>query len=432
MSLIPGIKQISQVGNDMYIQGAFPVGAATTEVDYLADPADTRLLAGRDPVIDEVSVGMIGSETGIETASGAAPLQITDAMHGMLRFLETNIKPVQDLNGYANPWPAGGGANKWDEEWEAGRYNYITGVKEYAPGTIRSTNKIPVTANTQYFMYNGSTAGQSGSIGMFFDADENVIENIVGNNNYISIGNVSFTTPANAAYMVFYTATATYNNNISVNYPATVTTYSPYANICPIQGWTGCNVFVSPTTNQADATVYPCTWQDDAGTVYGGLIDLVSGWMTVTHKMKVFTGDEGYTWSSGASYGNLRYASLAALGMTDWKSYATTPERSASGITSQYKASHTSWSIAYGTNNEISFTCSHDNYFGFNIGYALSNVNTWLASQYAAGTPLTVCYELATPQYIQVQGNQILTQEGTNYIWTDCGDTITAAYVAVK
>lgn len=63
MTLIPGIKQISQVGNDMYAQGAITIaGIGNTEVSYLADPADTRLLAGRDPVIEEVSVGMSGDD----------------------------------------------------------------------------------------------------------------------------------------------------------------------------------------------------------------------------------------------------------------------------------------------------------------------------------------------------------------------------------
>lgn len=34
----------------------------------------------------------------------------------------------------------------------------------------------------------------------------------------------------------------TYQNDIAINYPATVTTYSPYSNECPISGWDGANV----------------------------------------------------------------------------------------------------------------------------------------------------------------------------------------------
>jgi hypothetical protein len=61
---------------------------------------------------------------------------------------------------------------------------------------------------------------------------------------------------------------------------STPTSWTPYSNICPITGWTGCEVSVSPTQDAQDATVYPVSWQTEAGTVYGGTVDLVSGVLT--------------------------------------------------------------------------------------------------------------------------------------------------------
>ena len=55
------------------------------------------------------------------------------------------------------------------------------------------------------------------------------------------------------------------------------TAYSPYSNICPITGLTGLSVYVSPTQDVADATTYAEDWTSQAGTVYAGSIEAVSG-----------------------------------------------------------------------------------------------------------------------------------------------------------
>ena len=52
-------------------------------------------------------------------------------------------------------------------------------------------------------------------------------------------------------------------------------------NVRPITGRTVANVYVSPTTAQADATTYAMDWTSKAGTVYGGTVDIVSGVLTV-------------------------------------------------------------------------------------------------------------------------------------------------------
>ena len=55
------------------------------------------------------------------------------------------------------------------------------------------------------------------------------------------------------------------------------------------------------------------------------------------------------------------------------------------------------------------------------------DVDSWksyLAAQYAAGTPVQVCYKLDTPQPIQATGGQTIPAlSGTNTIYTDTGDT---------
>ena len=44
----------------------------------------------------------------------------------------------------------------------------------------------------------------------------------------------------------------------------------------------------------------------------------------------------------------------------------------------------------------------------------------WIAAQYTAGTPVTICYKLATPEPFQATGNQSLPAlPGTNTVYTD-------------
>ena len=101
--IFPGVKQISQTGNEMYGQGGFPVGIHTTDAGWLADPADTMLLAGRDPVIKEVSVGMTGEEAAVYDVSGTPPLSLTNSLGKPLKAWEVDVLPYQEGTGDPAP-----------------------------------------------------------------------------------------------------------------------------------------------------------------------------------------------------------------------------------------------------------------------------------------------------------------------------------------
>ena len=63
-------------------------------------------------------------------------------------------------------------------------------------------------------------------------------------------------------------------------------------NIRPISGWTGCNVVVSPTTDAEDGTTYSIPFPSEAGTVYGGTLDVTNGTLTVDRAMVTLDGDD--------------------------------------------------------------------------------------------------------------------------------------------
>lgn len=221
----------------------------------------------------------ISSYKTIENTSIAS---FTDGSNLPLKSLTADITAIQDLHGYDYPWVGGSGANKWDEEWEVGTFNPTTGADSGGTNNIRSKNKFPILGDTSYYVKTSANLWI-----MFFDADQNVItdfnpQGVEKYENILNYYNKIMTTPTNARYMRFYTVNTyggTYKNDIAINYPSSVTTYSPYSNECPIIGWDECKVTVADDVeNPTVSNVYTI---DLDGTRYGGYVDLVSGLLTI-------------------------------------------------------------------------------------------------------------------------------------------------------
>ena len=170
------------------------------------------------------------------TISNVPVASMTDAAAKPVRELIIDIDPVQYLHGYDYPWPAGGGSNIWDEQWEVGGIG-DNGFDNSETNRIRSKNYIPVSESTSYYFCIPSPYSEKC---FYYDANKDFISSSGGFNT----ARVE-TTPAGSAYMRFSTSASygtTYQNNIAINYPASVTTYSPFANICPITGWQGATI----------------------------------------------------------------------------------------------------------------------------------------------------------------------------------------------
>jgi len=72
-------------------------------------------------------------------------------------------------------------------------------------------------------------------------------------------------------------------------------------NVRPITGLTGLSVYVSPTQDPDDVTVYNVDWSPQAGTVYSGTVDVVTGVLTVD-KAIVDLGSISWAYESGYAY----------------------------------------------------------------------------------------------------------------------------------
>lgn len=172
-----------------------------------------------------------------QTVTGAVAT-FTTLRAAPLRSLAVTMGPKQDLHGYDSPWPAGGGSNIWNEEWEQGFWT-AGGTQSSGPA-IRSKSSIPCNPSTTYYIAYDTSVYATGLIFRQVDSSNNVTTTTVNVNSRTLVTGPDCV----ALLMCTYAAdnVTVYNNNIAINYPSTVTTYSPYSNICPISGWAGAKV----------------------------------------------------------------------------------------------------------------------------------------------------------------------------------------------
>ena len=268
------------------------------------------------------------------------------------------------------------GVNLWDEEWEVGSINYTTGEKEAAVNRIRSKNYIRINSNTIYYIKQPQGAGRI----CFYDIDKNHISSD-------SKADTTFTTPNNAYYMLFTTSTAygdTYNNNISINYPATDTTYHAY-------------------NGQTYAIAF-------GQTVYGGVLDVTRGKLHVTWG-SVDLGDLDWTYR-GPDFPNV-------FSTTDVSVYKI-PTLNA--LCSKYSYGGIVTGISNVTEDEtfyFYYIPNSPSRYLYIKDTACTDKNTFIT----AVTEHKLAYELATPFDIDLTPVQIRALVGENNVFADCGET---------
>ena len=264
------------------------------------------------------------------------------------------------------------GINIWDEDWENGVYT--DGIKTNSIYYVRNKNLIPVRPNTTYYYKTPTNTGRV----LFFDVDKTYIS--TSN----AFGNATFTTPENCYYMAFFTSSTTYGNNVSINYPATDTDYHSY------QGQT-----------------YEVTFPSEAGTVYGGTLDVVAGKLVVDRAGFTLTGNE--VWHK------------ANTPNSHWRFYitndeiATTSQRNA--VSNVYKSLTPGetysgiMGVSQNSSGHILFVCD-ERY------KTEENFRTYLATE-----GVFVSYTLTNPITYQLTPQEIKTLLGVNNVWSDTGNT---------
>jgi hypothetical protein len=181
-------------------------------------------------------------------------------------------------------------------------------------------------------------------------------------------------------------------------------------NVRPITGFTGANIHVADDENpHVIDNVTPITWQSEAGTVYGGLLDVTSGKLTVTWG-SVDLGSLGWNGSNGQF--NNSYNVIP-------KNWTRSSENW--GKCSALKVE--SWeTVEFGTqsNNSIHGLVYNDIFI---LRVYASDYSTADELKSALSGQMLI-YELVIPVTYQLTPTQINAIVGTNNIFTDTnGDT---------
>ena len=186
-------------------------------------------------------------------------------------------------------------------------------------------------------------------------------------------------------------------------------------NVRPITGITGLTVYHSGADTSAPTT-YAVTFPVEAGTVYCGELNVVTGVLTVTHGCITFNGSENWGKAS-----NVAYFLFTSMKRGSWytddaaKCDKFTKEETVNVVKSYP-------TIVFGNNSTMILIA---NVFGIlpNVTDA-ATFKTWLSNN-----NVTITYPLATEQSYQLDPISVKTLIGINTVWSDTNGTNSITYL---
>ena len=174
-------------------------------------------------------------------------------------------------------------------------------------------------------------------------------------------------------------------------------------NVRPISGWTGAQVSHSGA-DRTTPTTYSITFPSEAGTVYGGTLDVTTGVLTVDRAM-VDLGTLNWDYSAGSVRFTGRTLSPSGVAKT------------LNAACSQYKVDTNAYYDSNRTNAVLSLGSGGDTVLIRDFAY------TDAAAFKTAMDGVQLVYELATPITYTLTPTEIKSLLGDNNIWADAGNT---------
>lgn len=288
----------------------------------------------------------------LATVGPADIVSIEDAAPLPVEGLKVDVEPKQDLHGYENPWPAGGGVNK-----------FAVGDAVGAIPNAAYTLSVSIDPNTEIVRIQGTASWSSSGTksfriistksGVYF-GDAPVTHDYSGmvvtpfvvskSSNIVSVNSLSYSA-GEGSIMINMTTTEEVVTDISLRITiadTAPTSWSPYSNICPITGWEGAtakdegkNLWNPTTGGNAEGTYNGITYtknNDGSYTFNGtatsstwinfGNITLPAGTFTASYKQSgSYTGSVTFGANNGVF---IRYPALSTYPITKTSDNETT------------------------------------------------------------------------------------------------------------
>ena len=230
--------------------------------------------------------------------------------------------------------------------------------------------------NTTYYVFKNTSLNFANIRLCLYDADKGFI------NAPDSLANATITMSSNAHYVRFYvrktSGSASYNGDISINYPSTDHDYHAY-----------------------DGNTYTTTL---GRTVYGGTLDVVSGELVVDRAM-VDLGTLTYTKYDTTDGTLFRSSAISDSAIVSNMGY---PDFPINVVCSNYECvannRRANGNLSCGVNKRVDI---------------IDNAYTDASAFKTAMNGVQLCYELATPQTYQLDPQTISLLHGNNNVWSD-------------
>jgi len=288
----------------------------------------------------------------------------------------------KDFVPYENICPISGhtGVNAWV------RGKNLTNIEDKTlsqAGYLVQSMPLMIKAGTYTLSWN--TTATSGRIRVTaYDAGGTKITDNAAD---ISAKKNTFEVAGDAATISIYANAAADFNNIMLEVGETASTYTPY--------------------NPNSQTIQ-VSWQTEAGEVYGGYIDLVSGELKVTHELVTYEGSNDENWGLNENYNlfNISIPSIYRVEQTPSSNlFKGLEPQSASNLSTKENGSFALYSTFGGINIKT------------DVAADVADFKTYLNNN-----NMQVVYKLATPITYQLTPTQIKSLLGTNNAWCDTGD----------
>ena len=152
---------------------------------------------------------------------------------------------------------------------------------------------------------------------------------------------------------------------------------------------------------------YDIAFPTEAGTVYGGTVDVTNGVLTVDRAMVTFNGGSSEQWWLAQDYTN-------CFGNNNTGTFCDgIVEHQISNWLKSSSCGKTSFTFGLKSNGSL-YIC---------LDASADQITEAQFRAYLASTPLQIVYTLATPVEYTVTPHDIALLRGTNNVWADCGDT---------
>lgn len=331
---------------------------------------------------------------------------IPDGQDSAIQSLRVGLEPIQDLHGYDNPWPAGGGKNKFDYSKE----NIVLQSMSNTDGVFTNTN----TDSRTYF--NMQVSAMNGSTIVTLSTPQNIassgrksatitVESTITSINIVHNGsqrNVGLTYPFEEQGEITVSFDVTGHDpttvgglsfkDVQIESGSSMTSYAPYSNICPISGRSEVKIHVADGENPHIVdNVYTISLGQ---TVYGGELDVTSGVLVITQAiadMSNFTWRETSTGYVSSSISNAKRYPDGVPNNTIFSNYKSKPSKRGGYYIGEPDVISQNY-------NGVLYTVATDSPTG------------------------QICYELDTPITYQLTPTEVEMLTGENNIWSDTGD----------